>query len=177
MNRGSLPGGWTWGGASELFSGTGGAGPAPGPSVLDWAGPAHSTGEATALFFAVATILAGMAGRREGVKRGSMRVESEEWRVESEEWRVEDMSMGIENGRVLGTESGRVRALPHRGSGSSRVETGLIRAGVALGSACFRDPALKSPPTRLGQCKIHTTPGSHPGLHETAATLLYREDL
>ena len=41
----------------------------------------------------------------------------------------------------------------------------------------FRDDASKSLPTWLRQCRAQATPGSRPGLHETAATLLYKEDL
>ena len=40
-----------------------------------------------------------------------------------------------------------------------------------------RDGASKSPPSRLRQCRVHTTPGFRPGLHETAASLLYKDGL
>ncbi len=40
-----------------------------------------------------------------------------------------------------------------------------------------RDAALNPRPTRLGRRRAHTTPGFHPGLHETAASLLYKDGL
>ena len=46
-----------------------------------------------------------------------------------------------------------------------------------LGGRAIGDAALNPPPTRLGWRRTHTTPGCRPGLHETAATLLYKDGL
>ena len=46
-----------------------------------------------------------------------------------------------------------------------------------MGGRAFGDAALNSPHKRLGRRRTHTTPGFRPGLHEAAATLLYKDGL
>ena len=59
---------------------------------------------------------------------------------------------------------------------SSALEKRVVLTVVGEDRA-FWDPATDSPPTRLRQRGVYTTPGSRPGLNAVAATPLYKEDL
>ena len=59
---------------------------------------------------------------------------------------------------------------------------GYTRPQLSCSMRCFfgevmrsRTGASYSPHSRLGWCGIHTTPGCHPGLHEAAASQLYKD--